>query len=205
MNDAESRADSEVQRAIAVLNGTVSYHTENNLNHLARHEQQLLETIVEQAAADEAGRKFWQYQLQCYAMPSVPPKNKYGITQERYLARLRAFTVLRLDATRLMRTHRGNPDWAIFKLMCEASERCADGGLEPTREMLLASLYAGVITGNECPNDDGRRNELLLYIREHLSDVEAVMDRLSTPDLTVALLEATINKTLHSGLRTGWL
>lgn len=205
MSEENTTVESEVSRAIGILQGTVSFHTENNLNYLAQYEPRLLNRILEQAASGEMERKFWQYQLQCHALPSVPPKFGQGATREEYLARLRAFPVLLHQATRLMRTHRGNPDWAIFSLMRSASARCFVGDLEPTQEMLLASLYAGVITNDALSNEDGMNNDLLRYMAENLSAVESVMERMSSPVLTISMLEASIDKTLHPSLNSGWL
>jgi hypothetical protein len=201
----DAKAEADVKRAITVLKGTVSFHTEQNLNHLATKEPQLLDTIIEQASSGEMERKFWQYQLQCHALPSEPPKSGHGTTRAEYLACLRAFPVLLHQATRLMRTHLGNPDWAIYKLMRSASSRCFSGNLDPTREMLLASLYAGVITDDTLTNEDGRNNELLRYMAENLSSIEIILDRLSTRELSISMLEATINRKLHASLNSGWL
>jgi DNA-binding CsgD family transcriptional regulator len=71
--------------------------------------------------------------------------------------------------------------------------------------MLLASLYAGVITDDTLTNEDGRNNELLRYMAENLSSIEIILDRLSTRELSISMLEATINRKLHASLNSGWL
>jgi hypothetical protein len=204
IREASPEVTAKVNHAHSIIRGNGGYNIESVMLYLAESHNDLLEAITAQCDVSDKDRDFWRLEL----CNPVPPEEGVGparITRQEWAQILRGFTVLLHDSRRFLRVHRGNPEYASTKLMREAVMRCNAGSLERTPEMLKASLFMGIIRADCDGNKDGKNNELLHYMAEHVDQIETQMAWLTAAELRIGSLEARFNDITHSTLTSGWL
>jgi hypothetical protein len=204
IRESSPEVTAKVNHAHSIIRGNGGHNIESVMLHLAENHLDLLETITAQCDASDKDRNFWRLEL-CNPLPPKEGVGPANMTRQEWVQILCGFTVLLHDSRRFLRVHKGNPEYASTKLMREAVRRCNAGSLERTTEMLKASMLMGIVRVESCVNEDGRDNELLRYMAEHIDLIELQMSWLAPADLTIGSMEARFNGATHSTLTSGWL
>jgi hypothetical protein len=204
IREASPEVTAKVDHARSIIRGNGAFNIESCMLHLAENHHDLLESITAQCDVSDKDRDFWRLEL-CNPLPPEEGVGPAHITRQEWVQILWGFTVLLHDSRRFLRVHKGNPEYASTKLMREAVKRCNAGNLERTTEMLKASLFMGVIRADCDGNEDGRNNELLCYMADHIDQIEIQMIWLTAAELSIGSLEARFDGSTHSTLTSGWL
>lgn len=198
-----------IDAALAIkLSGSSPWAGSNgigSITYLAVNAPAVLAGIVQQAARSGIDFTFWHGRLS-HSNLSYPGTNKITTFDPAVKARqFRDSLVLVDQARKHLRTHRGNPEWAVMSIMIMASDMCAEGGLDATVANLTAALYGLLITDSELSNHDGYNNQLIEYMADRTQLIESVLPSFDSNDLSIAHFEAFFDESLASSLRDGFL
>jgi hypothetical protein len=190
------------------LNGSAPHRGSNgdrNISYLANNEPELLALITTQASRSEVDRTFWHMRISHADMTDPKWAQRYNTSIEKRLREHRACLLLIDKARPAIRRHPGNFEYAVGKIMVQASALCWEGVLDQSPENLSAALYALVITDELLVNDDGQNNQLIEFMADRLDFIEANLGYFDTPELTIAYLESFMDERIPASLQDGFL